>query len=588
MEHLSGKRSKKIFLLKIDLPALIAVVFFAGLIFFYLIPGFEKVMMERKRNMIHEITSSAYSLLDHYHSLEMNGTLGNEEAKEQARAAINSIRYGESLKDYFWITDLYPRMIDHPYRPDLNGKDLTGFRDSNGKALFVEFVKAVSSTGESYVDYMWQWNDDSTRIIPKLSYVRLYEPWGWIIGTGIYIDDVRSEIRRMEFRALIISGLIGLIIIVLLSAITQQSHRLEKKRSEAEAELQKSRELYRTLAEVASEGVIIWSRQGLQANKTLLTWLGYTEKELNGITFHDILSSTEMKEFDDPELLYDDLGARRFVECTLRMKSGNQFNSHADFSGILLGNMRAVLVVLRPAAIQTSQSGFTPEAPLLKYIGTGFFSFTYGRKSRFINATLPVGEMLGFSNIQQLHSLNLDAFFVNPFQLKAIRGALAAKEEIHGREVLLRNRSGDEFSALISMMVVESTSGEKWCEGTIEYLASAAARYTSPPMDLDEYSASYIMETPVTTVMNQPLLCHENMTVNNLMTEIKTNNADVAIVINSSGDPLGIIDAKTVGLRLAEGDSPETEIFRWMTSPPDYIHHTATVGEAFGMIQNSL
>src|SRR5665648_403229 len=125
MEHLSGKSSKKIFLVKIDLPALIAVVFFAGLIFFYLIPGFEKVMMERKRNMIHEITSSAYSLLDHYHSLEINGTLDNEEDKEPAQAAISSIRYGESLKDYFWITDLYPRMIDHPYRPDLNGKDLT-------------------------------------------------------------------------------------------------------------------------------------------------------------------------------------------------------------------------------------------------------------------------------------------------------------------------------------------------------------------------------------------------------------------------------------------------------------------------------
>ncbi|MBE0666151.1 MAG: CBS domain-containing protein, partial [Bacteroidales bacterium] len=250
--------------------------------------------------------------------------------------------------------------------------------------------------------------------------------------------------------------------------------------------------------------------------------------------------------------------------------------------------MKAVLVVLRPAAIQTSQSGFTPEAPLLKDIGTGFFSFTYGRKSRFINATQPVGEMLGFSNIQQLHSLNLDTFFVNPSQLKAIRAALAIKEEIHGREVLLRHRSGDEFSALISMMVVESASGEKWCEGTIEYLASASSRYTSPPMDLDKYSASYIMETPVTTVMNQPLVCHENMTVNSLITEIKTNNAEVAIVINSDGDPLGIIDAKTVGLRLAEGGSPETEIFRWMSSPPYYIHHTATVGEAFGMIQNSL
>jgi signal transduction histidine kinase len=261
MKHLSGRHSNRIFILKIDLPALLAFAFFAGLIFFYLIPGFEKVMMDRKRGLIHEISSSAYSLLTYYHSLEVKGVLQKEAAQEQARAAIGTIRYGEKLKDYFWITDTYPRMIMHPYRPELNGKDLTNFRDSKGKAIFVDFVNAVSSTGESYVGYMWQWNDDSTRIVPKLSYVRSFEPWGWIIGTGIYIEDVQSEIRRIELRAFIISGTIGLIIILLLIVITRQSHTIEQKRNKAEEELHKSRELYRTLAEAASEGVLI--RAGL-------------------------------------------------------------------------------------------------------------------------------------------------------------------------------------------------------------------------------------------------------------------------------------------------------------------------------------
>src|SRR4030042_2586404 len=117
---------------------------------------------------------------------------------------------------------------------------------------------------------MWQWNDDSTRIVPKISYVRLFEPWGWIIGTGIYIEDVRSEIRKMEFRASAISGLIGLVIIILLAAISRQSHKIEKKRSMAEAELHKRRELYKTLAEAASEGVFVLSAGGIPANKTLL------------------------------------------------------------------------------------------------------------------------------------------------------------------------------------------------------------------------------------------------------------------------------------------------------------------------------
>ncbi|MCI0522684.1 MAG: cache domain-containing protein, partial [Bacteroidales bacterium] len=169
-------RAKRRFLLKVDLPAMLAFILFAGMIFLYLIPAFEKVMMERKRNLIHEMTSSVYSLLEHYHSMEAEGLLNSLTARAEARSAINAIRYGEDLKDYFWITDMHPRMIAHPYRPDLNGKDLSDFHDSMGKAIFVEFVRAVSSEGESYVDYMWQWNDDSTRIVPKLSYVRLFEP----------------------------------------------------------------------------------------------------------------------------------------------------------------------------------------------------------------------------------------------------------------------------------------------------------------------------------------------------------------------------------------------------------------------------
>ena len=198
MRDKTPKERRRIFLLKVDLPALLAFILFAGMIFLYLIPGFEKVMMDRKRNLIHEMTASVYSLLEHYHSLETAGAVDRAGAQEEARRAIGNIRYGEDLKDYFWITDRQPVMIVHPYRPDLNGQDLNGFRDSKGKTIFVEFVKAVAETGESYVEYMWQWNDDSTRVVPKLSYVRLFEPWEWVIGTGIYIEDVRHEIRRLE------------------------------------------------------------------------------------------------------------------------------------------------------------------------------------------------------------------------------------------------------------------------------------------------------------------------------------------------------------------------------------------------------
>jgi signal-transduction protein with cAMP-binding, CBS, and nucleotidyltransferase domain len=588
MEQLSRKRRNRIFLLKIDLPALLAFAFFAGLIFFYLIPGFEKVMMDRKRNLIHEMTSSAYSLLEYYYSLETNRRLESEEAKEQARSAISKIRYGETHKDYFWITDMYPRMVVHPYRPDLNGKDLRNFRDSKGKTIFVDFVKAVSSNGESYVDYMWQWNDDSTRIVPKLSYVKLFEPWGWIIGTGIYIEDVRSETRRMELQALIISGIIGFVIIILLTAISRQSHNIEQKRNKAEEELRKSRELYRTLAEAASEGVMIWSGQVLQANKTLLSWLGYTEEEWQTVTLQGIFSSPEIPNLNDSEALYDELSARRYVECVIKMKDGNLIKSHADFSRILLGGLRAVLVVIRPVKSFTPQPDFSLPAPLLNGICTGFFRITYGRKNRFLFATRPTIEMLGFESIQDLLPHTIESFFVNPVRLKAFRSALASKENIFEKEVLLRRKSGDEFWALVSVMVVESNSQEIWCEGTIEPLAAYASQHNSLLVDLNDYSASFIMEAPVSSIMQPPVECQENLPVIRAVSVMQENNTHFIIVANKNGEPLGVIDAEVIGFRLTEGGSPETEIFRWMSSPPDFIRYDARINEAFQMIQNSL
>jgi len=588
MEQKSSKLRKRFFILKIDLPALLAIALFAGLIFFYLIPGFEKAMMDRKRIMIHEMTASAHSLLTYYHTLETKGTLGAEAAKEQARSAIGTIRYGETLKDYFWITDLHPRMIVHPYRPDLNGTDLTNFRDSQGKTIFVEFVKAVSPAGESYVDYMWQWNDDSTRIVPKLSYVRLFEPWGWIIGTGIYIDDVRSEIRRMEYRALMISGIIGFIIIVLLTAVSRQSHRIENKRNKAEEELRKSKELYRTLAEAASEGVLIWSRQGLQANKTLLSWLGYAGEELSGIAFRDILTSPEITEINDPDILYDELGASRYVGCVLIMKNGNLIKSHADLSRILMGEQRSVLVVIRPVRSYAVQPGFSPHAVLFNNIDAGFFRITFGRKNRFLYATAPAIGLLGYDNFQDLLPHTVESLFVNPFQFKAFASALASREVISGTEVLLRRKGGDAFWARVSVVVVESGSGEIWCEGTIEPLAAAAFQNNFQSVDLNAYSAAFIMRVPVSAIKGPPVTCPENLPVSKAVAVMKENNTQVVIVSNRNGEPLGVIDAGSIGLRLSEGGSPETEIFRWMSAPPDLINEEAGIFEAFGMIRNSL
>ena len=90
---------------------------------------------------------------------------------------IGKMRYGTEGKDYFWITDMKPVMIMHPYRPELNNSMLDDYTDPRGVRLFIEAVKVVKNMDEGFINYMWQWKDDSTQIVPKLSYVKGFENW---------------------------------------------------------------------------------------------------------------------------------------------------------------------------------------------------------------------------------------------------------------------------------------------------------------------------------------------------------------------------------------------------------------------------
>ncbi|MCI0522691.1 MAG: DUF294 nucleotidyltransferase-like domain-containing protein, partial [Bacteroidales bacterium] len=427
---------------------------------------------------------------------------------------------------------------------------------------------------------------DSTRIVPKLSYVRLFEPWQWVIGTGIYIEDVRTEIRRMEMRTLLISGVFGIVILSLLIAISRQSHKIELKRSSAEEELRRSRELYRTLAEAASEGVVIWSHQGLQANKTLMSWIEYTEEELQQLKITDLISSHEIAVTDDPETMYDELSTRLYLECQLKIKNGTIINSHADLSGIMLGDNKAVMVVIRPVRNLSSYPDMPPPDPLLNYITTGFFRLTYGKKSRFTDATRPVLDLLGFYDLQELKHNTVESFFADPLQLMEFRHSLAERENIYGREVLLRKNNGSEVRALLSIIIVEAGAEEIWCEGTIEPLSVAAMTPDMTVAQTSDLATAVMMTAPVSTYMRPHVECSENTPVSRIMTLIDENDISVVTVVNKSAIPMGVIDMRMIGFRLAEGASPETEAFRLMHSPPSFIKDTAPLGEAFGKMRN--
>jgi len=137
-------------------------------------------------------------------------------ARVKAANRIGGLRYGNG--EYFWINDLKPVMVMHPIKPELNGKDLSELKDPNGKRLFVEFAETVKSHGAGFVEYQWPKPGKDTPQ-PKLSFVTGFEPWGWVIGTGVYIDDLQAQIwesaRNVAIAAATILVLIGTITLLL-------------------------------------------------------------------------------------------------------------------------------------------------------------------------------------------------------------------------------------------------------------------------------------------------------------------------------------------------------------------------------------
>jgi methyl-accepting chemotaxis protein len=165
-------------------------------------------LRQGKQVLLKSTTEIAFRLLAECEARVRSGELTVEEAQKRAAALIKGLRYGED--GYFWINDLGPRMIMHPTKPEMDGKELADHKDPNGKYLFVEFVKVCRDKGSGYVDYMWPKPGES-KPVPKMSFVKLFEPWGWIIGSGLYLDDVEKELSAVRNVFLFAMALIGVL-----------------------------------------------------------------------------------------------------------------------------------------------------------------------------------------------------------------------------------------------------------------------------------------------------------------------------------------------------------------------------------------
>ncbi len=168
-------------------------------------------MLSDREAKTRQMIDVGYGILANYQRLESEGKLTREQAQAAAIAEIKGLRYDKV--EYFWLNDMTPKMIMHPIKPELDGKELGEMKDPAGNHLFTGFVDVVKSQGAGFYSYLWP-KPGFDKPVPKISYVRGFAPWGWIIGTGIYLDDVDAVFWQTAGMFALICGAVFVVVLI--------------------------------------------------------------------------------------------------------------------------------------------------------------------------------------------------------------------------------------------------------------------------------------------------------------------------------------------------------------------------------------
>lgn len=542
----------KNFYLKIILPTILSILLFLLTIFLVIIPQFQEHILNGKREMIKELTNAAVSILSKYENDETEGLISREQAQKTAISRINYLRYGDENKDYFWITDMSPTMIIHPFRPDLNGKDLSQFTDPHGKKMFIEFVETVRKNDHGYVDYMWQWKDDSLHIVPKLSYVKLFKPWNWIVGTGIYIEDVKKEISRLTQRLLYISLVISFFIALLLFYITKQSLNIERKRREAEIELQKSNEKYLTLVEAATEGLIMLSDGKISFSNSVISKItGFDNAELVNLSLYEIINKNNNNDIIEA-FSGNTMKDGRF-ELNLNHKNGGFVEVLLTSSTTMFYGKIVNIIIVKDISSDKS-TGFTSVdyQKLISTLNVGFFKASISSKGKFLFANETAIKILGFNNFNDLTGIHVLRLIATAEERKSVQQALIADGFIKNKVLQIKKNNGENAIVSVSLILLNKENPQEMvCDGIIEDITGAEMSKKQINALISSMKAgSFLLEQPLKNFLQPLITLKWEATIGEAAQLMLKMNADIIVVSGNQNEIMGVISSNDLQKRV--------------------------------------
>jgi len=583
-EHHFRRRS---FALRIFLPTISVIALFLAAIWGIILPSFEHTLLERKRELIRELTNSAWSILASYQSDEQNGQIPREQAQQMAIARVKALRYGSEGKDYFWIQDMQPRMIMHPYRADLNGQELNSFSDPRGVRIFVEFAALVQRKGEGYIDYVWQWNDDPQRLKPKESYVKGFAPWGWIIGTGIYMDDVNQEITRIEQSLIQTSLGISGVIVLLLLFILQQSLRIEKERQEVVDNLRESTERFHTLVEATTEGtLLVLDDRCRYANPTFLSMLGYTARQLDFLELADLLprekDNTAIWEcfqgmpIDQPAL------GEALEGCLMRI-DGSLVECILTLNPILFAGQRGFILLAKDIAQQPASVSDDGLAIAAHSVPIGIFRARAARRGVFLEIN-PIGRsLLPHLSVAEAAQPALADFFSDPAEYEQVFQNLLKDGEL--KNYLLHIETSEATTRFISLsarLIRDEHAHPGYIAGLLEDVTTARKHEAGREALIVKLQSSLLfLHEPLANLGRDVVICKMDTSIEQLSRLMTARNVTAALVASDTAMVIGIVTDHDLRARvLAENIELSAPIYTIMSAPLTKISEHALIYEA--------
>jgi PAS domain S-box-containing protein len=265
------------------LPATLTLITLFVLVFFYLLPFQYDNLLDQKKEALQGVVDIALTIVEDQYQLSVTGAISEEEAMANAIGTTEHLRWGPYEENYCYLFTLEGILLAHPYNPELVGFNLKEVIEGGGRSLGELLLQGVADPESPYVVYEWN-QPNETETSEKLNFVRLFAPWNWVIGGGIYFEDIQTLYLQQQRRILAIFLVVAAVISFLLAVMIRRGLKADELRTRSEVELrsseQKFRDIYDNMA--AFVGMLKVDGTFLDANRTSTDFLSIHSESFVG------------------------------------------------------------------------------------------------------------------------------------------------------------------------------------------------------------------------------------------------------------------------------------------------------------------